>query len=234
MVLGSAPSHASAPQPEPANEPLPADESTAGGGLIPVPIGCPAPPAAAVAFVGTVVDKDEFIEKGTVRFEIDQIRAGDATRFAVRGLIDVRYGPDSQYVEIGEQYLVGAAVDPDVGALASKVAPAAPLFGGDAVIGLDDDELDCPELDDPVMTLNVDGTSVDSGVLSPLFEDRRLLFATIGVPAAVAGLALVALILVRRLLGLGLSGVFTLGRRAVTPVPDHRAARVRHHDIVDR
>lgn len=225
---------ASAPDPDSSVEPAPVDESTAGGGLIPVPIGCPAPVPADVAFVGTVVDKDEFIEKGTVRFEIDQIRAGDASRFAVRGVIDVRYGPDSLYLEVGEQYLVGAAVDPDVGALASKVAPEAPLFGGDAVIGLDDDELECPELDDPVMTLDVDGTSIDSGVLSPLFEDRRVLFATIGVPAAIVGLALVALIIVRRLLELGLRGVFTLGRRAVTPVPDHRAARVRRHDVVDR
>lgn len=209
-----------------APEPPDIDENS---GLVPIPVGCPVPTPADVAFVGTVVAKDEFIEKGTVRYEIDQLRAGDASPFAVGGLIDVRYGPDSQYLDVDEDYLVGAAVDPVIGALSSKVSPASPLFGGDAVIGLDDDSVDCPAVDDPVMTLLPDGTTVDSGLLTPLFEDRRLLLATIGVPLGVVAAVLVGLVILRRLLGLGARGVFALGRGAVTPVSDHRMARVRHH-----
>ena len=197
--------------------------------LVPVPPGCPSPDPADVAFVGEVVDKDGFIEKGTVRFQILQIRAGTATPYSAQGLIDVRYGPDSKYLDIGEQYFVGAAVDPSTGQLASRLEADPLLFGGDAVIGIDDNELECPELDDPVQTLNVDGTEVETGLLTPLFADRRLLLATIGVPAAIVGAVLIGLVVLRKLFDLGLAGVFQLGRAAVTPTSDHRAARVREH-----
>jgi hypothetical protein len=221
VLLSGAPAAAAPPPPEPA----PVDQSS----LVPVPAGCAVPEPADVAFVGTVIDKDPFIDKGTVRFSIDQVRAGDAGPFSVGGLVDVRYGPDSKYLDVDSQYLVGASVDPSIGVLASKVSPATPLFGGDAVIGLEDTEVECPVLDDPVQTLNIDGTPVDSGLLSPLFADRQLLLAVIGVPAAVVGAALIGLVILRRLLEIGLKGVFALGRQAVTPKPDHRAARVRTH-----
>lgn len=210
------------PRPEPT-------EAETTPSLIPVPLGCPVPEPADVAFVGTILDKDAFVEKGTVRYRIDQIRAGSAAPFAVDGLIDVRYGPDSQHLDIGSQYLVSAAVDPMTVALTSKIDPETPLFGGDAVVGVEDTETECPVIDDPVMTINVDGTPVESGLLAPLLADRRLLLSTVAVPAAVVGAVLVGLVLVRRLLGLGLRGVFALGRAAVVPSPDHRATRVRTH-----
>ena len=226
LVVG-APAAAIPPEPE---VPRPeAAEPPPSGGLIPVPAGCPSFPPADVAFVGTVLDKDEFIEKGTVRYQIDQLRAGDPSPFAVRDVIDVRYGPDSQYLDIGETYLVSASVDPTIGALASKIAPEALLFGGDAVVGLEDTEVECPDLDDPVMTINVDGTSIESGLLTPLFADRRLLLATIAVPAAVVAVVLLGLVRLRRAATVSMRGVFALGRAAVTPSPDHRAARVRRH-----
>lgn len=215
-----------APAPPP---PEPVVDEDAASSLVPVPPGCPVPEPADVAFVGTVDAKDAYIDKGTVRFRIDQVRAGSASPFSVRGLIDVRYGPDSKYLDVGEQYLVGARVDPEIGALASKVAPEAPLFGGDAVVGLEDTAVECLEIDDPVMTLNADGSSVESGVLSPLFDDRRLLLATFGVPAAIIAVVLIGLVLLRRVWGWGVRGVLELGRAAVTPTPDHVAARVRHH-----
>ena len=201
--------------------------------LVPVPTACPSPDPADVAFVGKVIDKDGFIEKGTVRYQIVQIRAGDASPFSAEGLIDVRYGPDAKYLETGEQYFVGASIDPSTGQLASRLEADPLLFGGDAVIGVDDNELECPDLDDPVQTLNVDGTEVETGLLAPLFADRRLLLATIGVPAAVVGLALIGLVLLRKLLDLGMAGVFHLGRSAVMPTSDHRAARVREHTAAD-
>jgi hypothetical protein len=211
---------APAPEPEVVSDP---------GSLVQVPAGCPVPAPADVAFVGTVIGKDEFVQKGTVRYQIDQVRAGNASPYSIDGVIDVRYGPDSQYLELESQYLVAAAVDPRIGALGSKVAPEALLFGGDAVVGLEDTEVECPVIDDPVMTLNLDGTPIESDLLKPFFEDKRLLLATIAVPAAIAAVALIGLVLLRRLMDIGFHGIFALARAAVTPSPDHRASRVRRH-----
>jgi hypothetical protein len=197
--------------------------------LIQIPAGCPPVDPADVAFVGTVLAKDEFVEKGTVRWQIDQVRAGNAAPFSVDGVVDVRFGPDSQYLDIDEQYLVSAAFDPSIGTLTSKASPDAPLFGGDAVVGLEDTETVCPVVDDPVQTINVDGTAVETGLFEPLTQDKRLLLATIAVPAAIVGLALIGLILLRRLIDIGFRGIFALGRAAVVPSGDHRAARVRRH-----
>jgi hypothetical protein len=204
-------------------------EGAPSSSLIVVPAGCPVPEPADIGFVGTVLDKDGYIEKGTVRFRIDQVRAGDAAPYAVNGVIDVRYGPDSQFLEREAQFLVSAAVDPEIGVLASKVSPETPYFGGDAVVGLEDTDIVCPTIDDPVQTINLDGTAVDSSLLQPFFSDKRLLLATIGVPAAIVGAALVGLVLLRRGLDIGFQGIFALGRAAVSPSPDHRVSRVRAH-----
>jgi len=199
--------------------------------LIPVPAGCPRPDPAAVTFTGTMIGKDDVTQ--VVRFRIDQIRAGSAEPWAIDGLIDVRYGDDYRFLDKGEQYLIGAGVDPVYGVLSSTVRPAEPTFGGNDVVGVDDLSVTCPDLDDPIRTVNLDGTGIDSGVLSLLTEDRRLLLATIAVPAALVGAALLALVLLKLFGRLAVSGVWQLGRASVTPVPDHRAARVRTHRPVD-
>ncbi len=226
VVLSCGPVARAAPDPSPPPEPGIASDPSS---LTPIPAGCPLKRAADVAFVGTVVAKDGFIDKGTVRFALDQVRAGDAEPFAVGELIDVRFGPDSQYLEVESSYLVSAAVDPEIGALASKVTPDAPLFGGDAVVGLEDTEVECPTVDDPIQTIDLDGTPIDSGVLAPFFADRRLLLSTLLVPAAIAGAALVGVVVLRRAAGFSVQGIFALGRAAVSPSPDHRASRVRRH-----
>jgi hypothetical protein len=195
--------------------------------LIPVPAGCPVPDPAAVVFTGTMIGKDDVTE--VVRFRIDQLRAGSAEPWAVSGLIDVRYGPDYRFLDKDQQYLVGAGLDPVYGMLSSTVRPAEPVFGGNDVVGIDDLAVDCPEIDDPIRTLHVDGTSVDSGVLSLMTEDRRLLLATIAVPTAIMFAVLLALVVLRVFGALAFRGVFQLGRAAVTPVPDHRAVRLRTH-----
>jgi hypothetical protein len=225
-VVMSSPAAAGTEQPSPPPEQDFAADPTA---LVQIPAGCPPVERADVAFVGTVLAKDEFVEKGTVRWQIDQVRDGNAAPFSVDGVIDVRYGPDSQYLEIGEQYLVSAAFDSSIGTLTSKTAPDAPLFGGDAVVGLEDTETVCPVVDDPIQTINVDGTPVETGLLTPLTEDKGLLLATIAVPAVIVGLALIGLVLLRRLFDVGFRGIFALGRAAVVPSGDHRAARVRGH-----
>jgi hypothetical protein len=205
--------------------------------LIPVPIGCPRPDPAAVVFVGTMIGKDDVVQ--VVRFRIDQIRAGSASLWAVDGLIDVRYGDDYRFLVEGEQYLVGAGFDEVYGSLSSTVRPPEPTFGGNDVVGVDDTAVECPVIDDPVRTLNVDGTSVDSGVLSLMTDDRRLLLATLAVPTAIVFAALLALVVLKAFGRLAMSGMWQLGRAAVTPVPDHRAVRVRAHrprevDVAER
>ena len=210
-----------------ANAGPPPDEPTGPVPLIPVPAGCPTPQAADVVFVGTMAGKDDITQ--IVRFRIDQLRAGSAGPWAIEGLIDVRYGEDYRFLVEGEQYLIGAGFDPTYGALSSTVRPAAPTFGGNDVVGVNDTAVECPAIDDPIRTLNVDGTSVNSGVLSLLLDDRRLLVATLAVPIALAFAALLALVVLRVFGVLAVRGVFDLGRAAVTPVPDQRAVRVRRH-----
>ncbi len=180
-----------------------------------------------MVFTGTMIGKDDVTQ--TVRYRIDQIRAGSAEPWAISGLIDVRYGPDYRFLAKGDQYLIGAGLDPTYGVLASTVRPAEPSFGGNDVIGVDDLAVDCPSLDDPIRTLNLDGTSIDSGVLSLMTDDRRLLLATLAVPAAIVFVALLALVLLKSFGSLAILGMFQLGRAAVTPVYDHRAVRVRTH-----
>ena len=205
----------------------PPDAGLQSGSLIPVPVGCPVPDPAAAVFTGTMTGKDDVTQ--VVRFRIDQVRAGSADPWAINGLIDVRYGPDYRFLVNGDQYLIGAGLDPVYGVLASTVRPPEPNFGGNDVVGVDDLAVDCPDLDDPIRTLQVDGTSIDSGVLSLMTDDRRLLLATVAVPTAIVLAVLLALVVLRLFGGLAFLGVFQLGRAAVTPVSDHRAVRVRTH-----
>jgi len=205
----------------------PPDTDLQPGSLIPVPVGCPVPDRADAVFTGTMTAKDDVTQ--VVRFRIDQLRAGSLAPWEANGLVDVRYGPDYRFLEPGEQYLIGVGLDPVFGVLSSTVRPAEPTFGGNDVVGVDDLAVECPEIDDPVRTLRVDGTSVDSGVLSLMTEDRRLLLATLAVPAAIVFAVLLALVVLRLFGRLAFRGVFQLGRAAVTPVADHRAVRVRSH-----
>jgi hypothetical protein len=80
-----------------------------------------------------------------------------------------------------------------------------------------------------VRTLQPNGESVDSGVVTPLFRDKRLLLAALGVPVAIAFAVVIGLVLLRNVWGLIIKSIFELGRAAVTPIPDHTSVRVREH-----
>jgi len=180
-----------------------------------------------VVFTGMMLAKDDVTQ--TVRFGIDQVRAGSAEPWATDSLIDIRYGADYRFLDEGETYLVGAGLDSRFGVLASTVRPPEPVFGGNDVVGVDDLALDCPEIDDPRRTLHVDGTSIDSGVLSLMTEDRRLLAATVLVPLGIVMAVLLALVLVKTFGAVVARAAARLARSAVTPVPDHRTTRTRVH-----
>jgi hypothetical protein len=151
--------------------------------IIPVPIGCTAPAHPLVVFLGTVVARDD----RTARFRIDDIRAGATYPFGATNddgeeEIDVRYGLDVQYLVTGEQYLVGAVVDPDLGYLVSRTSEPNPNFGGDEVIGVSETDVACPDYEDPMTTLHPDGTPVEGSMLKPFFDAKVRIIAAFLVP----------------------------------------------------
>lgn len=168
--------------------------------LVQVPTGCAAPVDPHIVFVGEVVDRDV----RTVRFEIDSIRYGRPDPFAGGDRIDVRYGLDAQYLDDGEEYLVSAVVDPDLGVLVSRVTEPIEHFGGDEVIGVSESDVNCPDFDDPMRTLHLDGSAVEGGVLEPFLGAKVRILGAIVVPAA---LALGAIFLIASL-RLSLSGLY--------------------------
>lgn len=187
--------------------------------LIPVPPGCEAPVVPHVVFVGTAVERDV----RSVRFRVESVRAGGAAPFAAVDpltgavLVDVRYGLDTQILDVGSTYLVSAAVDPDLGVLFSRVTEPVEDFGGDEVIGVSESDLDCPDFEDPVQTLRPDGTGIDHGLFDGFLGARSRLALSVLIPFA-AAFAVVFLLAMFRL---GVAGV-ARGLR-----PPERASGVR-------
>jgi hypothetical protein len=60
------------------------------------------------------------------------------------------------------------------------------LFGGDAVIGLNDTDVSCPRVEDGVKTLLVNGRDVDTGVLTPLKTAKKSMAKAILRPLGIA------------------------------------------------
>jgi hypothetical protein len=147
-------------------------------------------------FVGTLAAADST----TGRFAVQQLRAGSLDGYAVDTIVDVRFDDDVRFLRTGEQYLVGARPDAFTQVLHSKVRSPAPLFGGDAVIGINDTDLRCPRVEDGVKTLLVDGSEVDTGVLAPLKTAKKSVAKAILKPLAIAFLVLVVLASMKLLL----------------------------------
>ncbi len=197
---------AAAPDPLPAPEPLPSlpaieDPDAVSTRLVPVPAGCAAPDPEQAVFVGFLVQKDS----ASARFAIGDVRSGSLDGWTKAGFVDVRYGDEVRFLDLATVYLVGTGVDPRSGVLVSTVRPPAPLFGGSDIAGLDDTEVDCPVVDDPVRTLLLDGTSVDSSVLSSLDGSGRKVLRAVLQPVGVALAVLVGLVALKLL-------VFSVGR----------------------
>ena len=188
------------PVPIPPLPPIVAD-GVASDRLIPVPAGCAAPAVEQAVFIGTMVVGDAV----TGRFVVEQVRSGSVEGFSVGGMIDVRYGDEVRFLEVGQRYIVGAAVDPELRLLASTVRSPAPLFGGNEILGLDDANVDCPSVESPVRTLLADATSVETGVLSPLKNAKGKILRAILEPLGAALAILLGLVALKHLL-------FALGR----------------------
>ena len=165
------------------------------GALIPIPSGCVSPPVATAVFVGSLVAR----ASNEARFEVEQIKAGSLEGYAFGAIVDVRYEENVFYtLEVGTSYLVGAAPDGS-GKLASKVREPKPLFGGDGVIGANDSDVQCPEIEDPLRTINADGSEIDVGLLTPLSRNKAVLLSAIARPIAI-GFAVLLLLTAIKLL----------------------------------
>lgn len=219
LVPGVATATAAAPPVLPDPVPIPAlpviaDPDAESARLVPAPPECAVPPPELAVFVGTLVINDV----NTARFEVEVIRSGSIDGFAVGGLIDVRYGDETRFLDVGTRYIVGAAIDPEFGVLASRVRESAPLFGGNEIAGVDDTDVDCPVFEDPVRTLMIDNSPVESGVLSPLDGASGKIVWAIVQPLGVAILILIGLVAVKLLL-------FALGRSLRDLGPSGAAVR---------
>ena len=157
-----------------------------------VPAECILPIPVQATFVGSVVESD----RRTVRFQIVQMRGGTLDGYESRGLVDVDYDEDVRYLEVGESYIVAAGIDASSGRLFSKVREPEPLLGSSQVIGLNSG-VNCPEVEDAVRTLDLDGRSVESGVLAPLREATGSIIRSLALPVAWALGALVLLATLR-------------------------------------
>lgn len=177
--------------PPEAGAPVPAPSAQPSAALVQIPNGCLAPPVAAAVFVGRAVAKDYRV----VRYQIEAVRAGTVDGYALGNLIDIRYGNEVQYLRVGDEYLVGAA--PQDAVLTSKVLPAEPLFGGNAVIGLTEKASDCPVVEDSVRTLHPDGSEIDAGMFQALSKDKRGLVLAFAKPLIAVFAIVLGLVLIR-------------------------------------
>lgn len=160
-----------------------------------IPAGCPTPMRPQMVFVGELTSLGE----STATFRIVQIRAGIPAGYVTADAVEVRYGQDAKFLEVGNRYLVGAASDTYSPILISKVREDAPLFGGDAVIGVGDTGT-CPRIEDPIRTLNEDGSTIDTAVLAPLRGSLPVLVIVVVFAVALSLVVLVAAVMMRTMI----------------------------------
>jgi hypothetical protein len=168
-----------------------------------VPVGCPPAPASQAVFVGKV----KVLDATQALFELVRLRSGSLAGYStevpnvdgtVVSEVGIYYGRDVKFLEVGDSYLVGTALDATTGRIYSRVTEQAPLFGGNEVADINNSGITCPDFADVARTLNVDGSSVESGLLSGLAGESDRIMLAVLVPAGLVLLALVTLVLISR------------------------------------
>ncbi|MCE2735094.1 MAG: hypothetical protein ACK45J_05075 [Acidimicrobiaceae bacterium] len=156
-----------------------------------VPEGCALPPVAQAVFKGTL----QSVDPVSAVFRIDQLRAGSLDGFAANNTVEVRYGSDAKYLTVGSTYLVGVEQDSVTLRLTSTLRDQPELFGAAEVAGTQNK---CPEFEAAARTLNVDGTTIPTGLLDKLFGDPWKIAMAVLLPPVLVLVALVALVWFRR------------------------------------
>ena len=161
-----------------------------------LPAGCVAPRAATATFLGELVSTDDLL----ATYRVVQVRGGSLGAYVNSGLISVRYANrETRFLEVGETYLVGAGASDLFTTLESKVRAEKELFGGDAVVGIDESDVPCPKFEDPVVTLQPNGEFIESGVLSLLGKQPTRLLQVFLLPLFFVLVFLIGLVILKRL-----------------------------------
>jgi len=164
-----------------------------------IPSSCTTPEPLRSVFVGEV----SRVDANFVLYEVVSERYGTVADLLRNGVLTVRYPIDDvRYLDVGRRFLVGAVAAPsgirgDVPVLESKVRVPPDMFGGDAVAAVQ--RVSCPDYEDPVRTLRVNGDPIDTGLLRPLLSDRAGLLRALVLPIGV-GLGLLFLLAATRVL----------------------------------
>lgn len=185
--------------------PVVAPASTIPSATTTVPVGCPPPPVSQAVFVGKV----KVLDATQAVYELVRLRSGSLAGYSTEVPNDlgtvvtdvgIYYGRDVKFLELGATYLVGTALDATTGRIYSRVTEEALLFGGNQVADINNSGTVCASYPDVARTLNLDGSSIESGVLSGLRGESNRIMLAIVIPAGLVLLGLVTLVLVRRLI----------------------------------
>ena len=162
-----------------------------------LPAGCVVPRAATATFLGELISTDDLL----ATYRVVQVRGGSLGAYAGSGLISVRYADrETLFLEPGKIYLVGAGASELFTTLESKVRAEKQLFGGDAVVGIDESDVPCPKFEDPVITLLPNGDFIDSGVLSLFASQPTQLLQVFLLPLFFVLVFLIGLVIIKRLI----------------------------------
>ncbi len=162
-----------------------------------LPAGCTAPRTATATFLGELVSTDDLI----ATYRVVQLRGGSFGAYVNAGLIAVRYADrETRFLETGQIYLVGAAASELFTTLESKVRTKKDLFGGDAVVGIDESDTPCPKTEDAVVTLKSNGEFIESGVLTLLRKQPSSLLQVAILPWVFVLIFLIGLVITKRLI----------------------------------
>ena len=161
-----------------------------------LPAGCVAPRAATATFLGELISSDDLL----ATYRVVQVRGGSLGAYVNSGLISVRYADrETLFLEPGRIYLVGAGASELFTTLESKVRAEKELFGGDAVVGIDESDVPCPKFEDPIVTLLPNGDFIDSGVFSLIAKQPMQLVQVFLLPLFFVLVFLIGLVIIKRL-----------------------------------
>jgi hypothetical protein len=162
-----------------------------------LPAGCIATRAATATFLGELISSDDLL----ATYRVVQVRGGSLGAYVNSGLISVRYADrETLFLEPGKIYLVGAGASELFTTLESKVRAEKELFGGDAVVGIDESDVPCPTFEDPIITLLPNGDFIDSGVLSLISSEPTQLLQVFLLPLFFVLVFLIGLVILKRLI----------------------------------
>jgi len=81
--------------------------------------------------------------------------------------------------------------------LVSKLTQPPVDFAGDEIVGVSENDVECPEAEDPIITLNTDGSPVNFSIIDPMLAKRSSIAGALLVPFTVAMVVIFLLAMLR-------------------------------------